>query len=101
MSDDLFYVVDYDEGGPRENKATAGVKRLVCNLEGGGKLAIWGGEQNRANLDAVLAAGLPCVVRCTSVEPESWAAEKYGHTHWVPQHVRLMAFSYVDTARNS
>ncbi len=62
MSDDLFYLISYDEGGVRE---TRGAKRLVCNIEGGGKLAIWGDERNSANLDAVLAAGLPCVVRCT------------------------------------
>ena len=95
MSNDLFYVVGYDEGGPRESEGASGVQRLVCNIEGGGKLAIWGRERHRANLDAVLAAGLPCVVRCKTVEPDPWAAEKYGHTHWVPQHLRLEAFRYV------
>ena len=98
MSDDLFYLVGFDEGGEKEG--AEGAKRLVCNIEGGGKLAIWGRDRNRANLDAVLAAGLPCVVRCACVEPEAWAA-KYGHTHWVPQHVRLEAFRYVDMALKS
>lgn len=39
MSDDLFYLVGFDEEGERES--AQGAKRLVCNLEGGGKLAIW------------------------------------------------------------
>ena len=98
MSNDLFYVVSYDEGGALETEGTGGGKRLVCNVEGGGKLAIWGSEHNQANLDVVLAAGLPCVVGCASVESEPWAAEKYGHTDWVPEHVHLAALSYVDMA---
>ena len=101
MSDDLFYLVGYDEGDSQDTEGAKGVRRLVCNIEGGGKLAIWGRERNRANLDAVLAAGLPCVVRCATVEPQPWAAEKYGHTHWVPQDVRLVAFKQVDLGLRS
>ncbi len=93
MSEYLFYLVGFDEEGERES--AQGAKRSVCNLEGGGKLAIWGSERSRTNVAAVLAAGLPCVVRCACVEPESWA-EKYGHTHWVPEHVRLEAFRNVE-----
>ena len=92
MSDDLFRLVEFDEGGEVSGKGT---KRLVCNIEGGGKLAIWGEERNRRNIDAVLAAGLPCVVRCASVEPKPWAKE-HGHTHWVPQHVRLDVCGQMD-----
>lgn len=99
MSDDLFYLVGYDEGGSRQTEGAAGVKRLVCNIEGGGKLAIWGREGNTANLDAVLAAGLPCVVRCMCEEPDPWAAEKYGHTHWIPGGARLEVFRHVDIGR--
>ena len=68
MSDDLFYLVGYDEGGSRQTEGAAGTKRLVCNIEGGGKLAIWGREGNTVNIDAVLGAGRPCVVRCMSEE---------------------------------
>lgn len=93
MSEDLFYLVGFDEEGERQS--AQGAKRLVCNVEGGGKLAIWGSERNRANIAAVLAAGLPCAVRCAYVEPESWG-KKYGHTHWVPEHVRLEAFRNVE-----
>lgn len=90
MSDDLFYLVGLDEEDQREG--AGGHKRLVCNIEGGGKLAIWGSERNTANIDTVLAVGLPCVVRCAGVEPKPWARIKFGHTHWVPEHVRLEAF---------
>lgn len=98
VTDGLFYLVGFDEDG--EMEGARGAKRLVCNIEGGGKLAIWGSEWNRANIDAVLAAGLPCIVRCACAEPQPWG-EEYGHTHWVPQHVRLEAFKRVDIATTS
>lgn len=96
MGDDLFYIVGFDEGG--ERAGASGAKRLVCNIDGDGKLAIWGSEQNRANIDAVLAAGLPCVVRCAWVEPKPWAKE-HGHTHWVREQARLEVFRPMGVVR--
>ena len=63
--------------------------RLVCNLESGGKLAIWGSPDVRGNIDAVLEAGLPCTVECEWISPNPEMAEKFGHTYWVPQHYSL------------
>ncbi len=70
MEEDVLKLVGYDEGGLQDN---AGRKRLVCNLEGGGKVAIWGSTGDTANIDAVLAAGVPCEVRCRWPVPASWA----------------------------
>lgn len=59
-------------------------RRLVCLIDGGGKLAIWGKDSNTVNIDAVSAAGFPCVVSGTWRAPEAWAL-KLGHTHWLPE----------------
>ena len=63
--------------------------RLVCNLESGEKLAIWGSPDVRGNMDAVVEAGLPCTVECKWISPKPEMAEKFGHTYWVPQHYSL------------
>lgn len=76
-----FRLIGLDEGGVRQ---TEKAHRLVCLIAGGGKLAIWGGSFNRENINAVMAAGLPCTVECEYRDPEDWALE-YGHTHWVAQ----------------
>jgi hypothetical protein len=62
-------------------------RRLVCVIESGGKLAIWGQEipsRNMRNIDSVLKSGMPCTVECEYQEPAEWA-KSYGHTHWVGQ----------------
>ena len=33
----------------------------MCQIASGGKLAIWGSLQTRANIDTVLASGVPCI----------------------------------------
>ena len=76
-----FKLVGLDEGGVRSSNDNL---RLVCLIEGGGKLAIWGQTGSRANIDAVLNAGTPCDLECECILPERWAA-RYGHSHWVPQ----------------
>ena len=49
-------------------------RRLVCLIEGGGKLAIWGRDGNTKNIDAVRAAGFPCVVSAVWCAHEPRAA---------------------------
>ena len=61
-------------------------RRLVCLIEDGGKLAIWGRDHNTKNIDAVRAAGFPCVVSAVWRAPEPWAVKQYGHTRWLEEH---------------
>jgi hypothetical protein len=62
--------------------------RLVCNIEGGGKLAVWGRNGNTANMTMVQGwikeFGFPLLVSCVWQEPEPWS-RKYGHTHWLEE----------------
>ena len=64
-----FRLVALDEGGAR------GITnpQLVCRIEGGGKLAIWGSAGKRGNIDFVLAQGMPCEIECECHEPSAWA----------------------------
>lgn len=86
---DTFQIVYFDEGeekiGPDDDH------RLVCNIKGGGKIAIWGSEDNRYNIETVLNAvpPFPCTVECDTLPPEEWAATRHGHTHWVPEDFSL------------
>ena len=84
---DTFTLTDYDEGGmmigPDEDY------RLVCRAESGAKIAIFGSAGNLKNIDAVRNTGLPCVIRCKTRTPPSYASERYGHTHWVSEHSTL------------
>ncbi len=80
---DTFKLVALDEGGVMRSRQKANGLRLVCRIEGGGKLAIWGKEGARKNIDAVWSAGLPCTVECEYQQPSRVHAEKYGHTQWV------------------
>ena len=83
---DTFRIVAFDEG---EVKGTPDHLRLVCEIEGGGKVVLWGGETSRHNIDAVLSTGLPCTIESEYRPPKPDLAEKFGHTHWVPQDARL------------
>ena len=80
-----FVLVGLDEGGVR------GITnpRLVCLIEDGGKLAIWGTLGNRTNIDLVLSQGMPCEVECAARAPSEWAQIQYGHTWWVPEDAPL------------
>ena len=85
MNHDTFRLIGLDEWGVQENE---GNRRLVCQIEGGGKLAIWGSEKSTENIDTVLKADFPCTVHCQWRKPSTWATE-YGHTHWVPENASL------------
>ena len=85
MMTGTFRLIAFDEGGERGSPENL---RLVCQVDGGGKLAIWGTAEHRGNIEAVLVAGVPCTVECEVWEPEPWA-DNWGHTHWVPQSGQL------------
>jgi hypothetical protein len=63
--------------------------RLVCKIDGGGKLAVWGRDGNTANVAQVRQwiddHGFPLTISCVWTEPEEWASKKYGHTHWLAE----------------
>lgn len=86
-----FKLIGLDEGGVRQSEGNRNL-RLVCLIEGGGKLAVWGSVGSRENIDRVKAAGMPCDVECDCIPPEPWAV-KYGHTYCVPQgnNLRVLA----------
>ena len=94
MNHGTFRLVGLDErGGPQRSERG---ERLVCRIEGGGKLAIWGSEKSGANIELVQEAGFPCTVCCQWREPAPWAIEKFGHTHWAPESGSL---KIVETAK--
>ena len=86
---DTFTLIGYDEGEMRVG--SDGAHRLVCVAESGAKVAVFGSEGNLENINAVLDAGLPCVVRCRTRSPASYAAKCFGHTHWVSEDSTLEA----------
>ena len=85
-----FRLTGLDEGGVRQSLENDNL-RLVCLIEGGGKLAVWGSPDSRENIDKVQSS-VPCAVECECSEPETWAL-KYGHTKWVPQDSTLRVLS--------
>lgn len=87
LNTDTFQIVEFDEGGEQVGRPK-GDHRLVCNIEGGGKIAIWG-KESRSNIKAVLNAGIPCTVECDTIPPKKCFEQQYGHTHWVPEHHHL------------
>ena len=89
MQQATFNLVAFDEDGVKQNPETLEKLRLVCQIADGCKLAIWGSPQTRANIDTVLAVGVPCLGRCDFTDPAPWGAQEYGHTHWVPTTGRL------------
>lgn len=78
----VFRIIGFDEGGVR---GTPSNRRLVCLLDGGRKLAVWGRDGARKNIDEILGAGTPCTVECEFRQPDALFAERFGHTHWVPE----------------
>ncbi len=88
MKSGKFRLVGLDNGDPGGAPEHC---RLVCMIEGGGKLAIWGQEapvRNLRNIEAVQKAGMPCTVECEYREPGEKGVQ-YGHTHWVRQDFTL------------
>jgi hypothetical protein len=43
--------------------------RLVCSVDGGDKLVVWGHDQARHNVDAIRRANFPCTVLCMTTTP--------------------------------
>ena len=86
---DTFTFIGYDDGEMKVGPD--GDHRLVCVAESGGTVAIFGSARNLENISSVLDAGLPCVVRCKTRTPASYAAERFGHTHWVSEDSMLEA----------
>ena len=82
----IFKLIAFDEG---EVRGAPNRLRLVCNIEGGGKLAIWGKKGSRENINIVLNAGLPCEIVCKTQKPNLVQARKFGHTHWVSENSLL------------
>jgi hypothetical protein len=60
-----------------------GNRRLICHIDGGGKLAIMGTEADRGNIEAVNAVGFPCTVVALTSEPKEWQQRRRGYTHVV------------------
>ncbi len=81
---DTFRIVKFDEGGVKGGPPDK-QWRLVCVLDGGGKLAIWGEDGVMGNINKVEKAGLPCTVKCEYQDPKDYAREQFGHTCWVQQ----------------
>ncbi len=84
-----FTLIAFDEDDPHVRKGPTGKLRLVCRTRQGGKIAIWGSDDSRRNIDAVRTAGLPCTIECEYTESlPRWALD-YGHTQWVSQDSHL------------
>lgn len=82
MERGIFTVVKFDEGGVR---GTPENQRLVCVLDGGGKLAIWGSETDSRNVDLVAGLTPPFRIQCDFQPPGGPQARTFGHTHWVKE----------------
>ena len=86
---ETFTFLAYDEGGMMIGPT--GAHRLVCVADSGAKVVMFGHESELKNINTVLEAGLPCIVRCEAC-PASRTANRYaGHTHWVWEHSMLEA----------
>jgi hypothetical protein len=77
-----FVLLGVDPGSGEGKPAN---RRLVCLIQGGGILAIWGRDGNTSHIDAVVAHGFPCTISCDWRDVPDWASEKYGHTHWLEE----------------
>lgn len=81
-----FRLIAFDElGGVQRSSESL---RLVCLTDTGGKLAIWGSDDNRRNIDLVWKKGMPCIVESEYLEPGEWGL-LYGHSYWVPENSAL------------
>jgi hypothetical protein len=73
----IFTLTGRDEAWSRDQP---GNRRLVCFVEGGGKLAVMGTEDARENMKAVAEAGFPCAIACVRSEPKEWQKRVRGYT---------------------
>jgi hypothetical protein len=86
MNRGVFRLVRLDEGGVQ---GTAENLRLVCITDRDEKVAIWGKQGGRGNIDTVLKAGIPCVVDAEWREPGDVQARKFRHRYWVREDCAL------------
>ena len=80
MTRETFTLTGIEHRGSRD-----GNERLVCHIQGGGLLAVWGDGTSKVNIGKVIAAGFPCSVECDPIAPGDYERDHFGHTHWVPQ----------------
>ena len=81
MASQTFKLIELDEGGVRGKDNL----RLVCLIEGGGKLAIWGSIRDQRNINIVQSAGMPCDIECDCIPSKQEWKDNYRHTYWVPE----------------
>jgi len=86
MNHGVFHLVALDEGGVC---GTPDNLRLVCLTDRQEKVAIWGKEGDRRNIDTVLKAGIPSTVDAEWREPGEVQARKFGHRYWVREDCAL------------
>ena len=86
---ETFTFLAYDEGG--RMTGSTGAHRLVCVADSGAKVVIFGRGSELKNINAVLEAGLPCIVRCETHPASQTANRHWGHTHWVWEYNMLEA----------
>ena len=84
---ETFIFLAYDEGGM--TIGPTGAHRLVCVADSGAKVVIFGHASELKNINSVLEAGLPCIVRCETRRASRTANRFAGHTHWVWEHCML------------
>lgn len=72
-----FRLIGRDDEWSRDRP---GNRRLICQIEGGGRLAIMGTEDDLENMHKVAEAGFPCVVACVRSEPKEWQRRVRGYT---------------------
>ena len=84
---ETFTLLAYDEGGMMIGPT--GARRLVCVADSGAKVVIFGRESEMKNINEVLGAGLPCIVRCDPHTASRTVNRFRGHTHWVWEHSML------------
>ena len=84
---ETFTFLAWDEGGMMIG--STGAHRLVCVADSGARVVIFGHESELRNINTVLEAGLPCIVRCETRRASRTANRFAGHTHWVWEHCML------------
>lgn len=89
METKTFRLISLDESDVRQSRGNANL-RLVCLIEGGGKLAVWGSPGSLVNIEKMKAAGLPCSVECECVLARGPWVSKYDHRYWVPERCKLL-----------
>ncbi len=86
MNRKTFHIAGFDEQGVRGKPDNL---PLVCLGQADGKVAVWGKDTSRRNIDAVLSAGPRCSFEADWIEPPEDFKRKFGHQYWVPETAHL------------